>query len=69
MWNLMMFIFLYFGSKILSWKKLIPNYQNSYKFLFKLLNLIMSSFCFEKSIKIPANASPLPSFLLRSNTE
>ena len=69
MWNLMMFIFSYFGLKILSWKKLIPNYQNYYKFLFKLLNLIMSSFCFEKSIKIPANASPLPSFLLRSNTE
>ena len=58
-----------FGSEILFWKKFIPNYQDFYKFLFKLFNLMMSCFCFEKEIKIPANVSLLPSFLLRSNTE
>ena len=58
-----------FGSEIVFWKRFIPNYQNFYKFLFNLFNLMMSSFCFEKEIKIPANVSLLPSFLLRSNTE
>ena len=45
--SMMMFIFSVYDEMPFL-KKLVPNYH-SYKFLFKLFNLIMSSFCFDKN--------------------
>ena len=38
--------FFFFESEIPFSGKLVPNYQNLYKFLFKLFNINMTSFCF-----------------------
>ena len=39
------------------------------KFLFDLFNFVMSTFCFDKLIKISENASALQNTLLITNTE
>ena len=42
---------------------MIKNYQYCHKFLFNLFKVIISSFCFDKLVKISENASALQNFL------
>ena len=53
--------FFCFGLEIPFLEKLVPNYQNCYKYLLHLFNIIMSSFCFD--------TSALQSSLFINNTE
>ena len=44
------------------------NHESCFETLSKLFNLVMASFCFDKLVKIPENASDLQNSLV-NNTE
>ena len=45
------------------------NHEGCFETLCKLFNLVMASFCFDKLVKIPENASDLQNVSLVNNTE
>ena len=45
------------------------NHEGCFETLYKLFNLVMASFCFDKLVKIPENASDLQNFSLVNSTE
>ena len=57
--------FIISGPEIPFFEKIGLKLSNCYEFLFKLFNLIMSSFCFGKLVKIPENVSDLQGYLLK----
>ena len=59
------FHFLLLLTKNIFFAKIGTNDQSYYRFLFKLVNLIMSRFCFCKLVKIPENAPVLRSFFFK----
>ena len=66
---MMMLISFFLEKSYLFQEKFVSNFQSCYKILFALFNLIVPSLYFGKLVKIPENASALPSVLLRNNIE
>ena len=66
---MMMLISFFLEKSSLFQEKFVSNFQSCYKILFALFNLIVPSLYFGKLVKIPENASALPSVLLRNNIE